>query len=80
MYETKLNKLKKFMAAGDHTAALRLANSFGQLGPQKEAITRAWAALQNPEFYRAIGRPPEALIATGLAAIRERYGLPAPAG
>lgn len=74
--ETKLSKLKKLMAYGDHRAALRLAAGWPRLGDHKEAITRGWAALSNPGFYRELGRDPEALVAAGLAAIRERYGLP----
>lgn len=73
---TKLAKLEGFMIDGDFRAALRLANSFPQLGEHKKEITTAWSALNNPDFYREIGRDPEALVAAGIAAIRARYNLP----
>jgi hypothetical protein len=63
------------MARGDWAGALRIANKFPNLGDEKEAITRAWAAHTRREFYLSIGHDPDALIATGLAAIRRRYGL-----
>ncbi len=72
---TKLSKLKAYMAAGDHYEAIRLANSFGHLGTHKEAITRAWGALQNPAFYRSIDKDPDELVALGVAAIKERYNI-----
>lgn len=74
--ETQLAKLKAFMAAGDHRAALRLAAGWQRLGPQKARITRAWAALVNPAFYLETGKNPATLINDGIAAIRERYNIP----
>lgn len=73
--ETKLSKLKKLMADGDYHEALRLAASWGRLGSHKIEIQTARAADIHPEFYRAIGRNPESLVAAGLTAIRERYGI-----
>ena len=73
--ETKLAKLKAAFAAGDHIGALQIAARFPQLGEQKEHVTRAWAAVQNPQFYREIDRDPDQLIAAGIAALRERYNL-----
>lgn len=65
------------MAAGDHRAALKLAASWGRRGlgsgAHAEAITAAWAALTNEDFYRSIGKDPAALVAAGVAALKERY-------
>lgn len=71
--ETKLSKLKAAFDNGDHVAALRIAAKFPQLGEEKEAITRAWNAIQSPDFYREIGKDPEAMIADGIESIRRRY-------
>lgn len=73
--QTKLAKLKAALAAGDHAGALRIAAKFPQLGSEKVAITRAWAAHQNPDFYRQLGQDPDALFAAGISAIRTRYGI-----
>ncbi len=73
--ETKLSKLKAAYAAGDYREALRIAARFPQLGAEKEAICRAWQAIQSPAFYREIGRDPELLIAQGVAALKKRYAL-----
>lgn len=79
-YVTALQKMKNLWAAGDYRAALKLTASWGQLGTHKERITRGWAAVNNADFYRAIGNDPEALVADGLAAVAERYGLELPVG
>jgi hypothetical protein len=76
--ETKLKQLKDRLAAGDAAGALRIAAGFGRLGEHRERITRAWVALTNPRFYRdELGMDPAALVADGVAALRERYGVPA---
>lgn len=73
--ETKLGKLKAALARGDEVGALRIAARFPRLGEHKERITRAWAAYQNADFYRGIGKDPEELFRDGIRAIRERYHL-----
>lgn len=72
---SKLDQLKQAAAAGDWREALRVAQAFQHLGPQKEAITRAWAALENPNFYRQIGKDPATLVSLGITALRVRYSL-----
>jgi hypothetical protein len=71
--ETKLSKLKKYMAEGNHHAALRLAATFFELGKHREAITRAWAAMVNTSLYLQMGECPTELIQAGINAINERY-------
>lgn len=75
MKPTKLSVLKEHAAAGNWTAALRIAARFPRLGEERDAITRAWAALQHPDFYRQLGIDPEAAVRDGIAALRERYAL-----
>lgn len=70
---TKLSRLKAAAAAGNWEEVLRIASKFHELGDHKGAITRAWSAIQNPQFYRDIGQEPVTLINTGIAAIKERY-------
>lgn len=71
--QTKLSKLKEYVSLGNNRAALKLAAGWEQLGEHKEAIERGWAAMQNPDFYRQIGKDPNELIKLGMEAIRERY-------
>jgi hypothetical protein len=73
MPPSKISILCRYIHGSDWTSALRLANSFYSLGDHKEPITRAVAAIQNPDFYRAIGKDPQALIDTGIVALQERY-------
>lgn len=74
---TKLSKLKACWAAGDKIGALRIAAKFPNLGNDKEAIELAWGCHTNPAFYAACKIDTAAAIATGLAAICQRYNLDA---
>lgn len=73
--ETKLSKLKTAWRCGDQIGALRIAARFPVLGDAKKAITQAWAAAQNPSFYRQLGHDPERLVSDGLQALAARYEL-----
>ena len=73
--ESKLSKLKAAWHGGDQIEALRIAARFPALGDAKKAITQAWAAVQNPSFYRQLGHDPEQLVNNGLEAIATRYEL-----
>ncbi len=75
-----INKLREHWAANNYRKALRLAASWPRLGDQKDAIQKGWAADSNPAFYSELGHNPEALFATGLRAVAERYELPQPKG
>lgn len=75
--ETKLAKLKAAAAAGDWAAALAIAARFPRLGDEAADIKRAHECLngQGRSFYAQIGRDPEALIQTGIDALRRKYRL-----
>jgi hypothetical protein len=68
--------MKALLAAGDHCSALRMAAGWPKLGAHREAIQRGWAAIRDEATYRAMGYDPAAMVADGVAALKERYGLP----
>jgi hypothetical protein len=70
----KIDLLRGYMSAGSWHAALHMAARFPRLGGHKVRITRAWDALANPRIYREMGRDVDALVADGIAALKERYG------
>jgi len=72
---TKISLLREAAAAGNWTEALRIAVRFPRLGEEKTAITRAWNAHLRPDFYRQLKQDPEALVATGIDALRSKYRL-----
>lgn len=72
--ETKLSQLRAAYTDGRMKTALRIAAKFPNLGVHAERIQRGWAALTRPGFYVELGCDPDALVADGLAAIKERYG------
>lgn len=73
--QSKLAQLVSAWNGGDRIGALRIAAKFPRLDGDKEAITRAWAAHANPEFYRGIGKDPAQLIEAGIDAMQRRYDL-----
>lgn len=72
---TKISLLREAAAQGNWIEALRIAVRFPRLGEEKHAIERAWNAYQRPDFYRQLKQDPDALVATGIAALRTKYKL-----
>jgi hypothetical protein len=75
MPDTKLAAIRRHLEAGETIEALKIAARFPRLGEHKERITRAWAAHSHPDTYADMGYDPAALVADGIAAIRERFGI-----
>jgi len=73
--ESKLSRLRAAWAIGDAIGVLRIAARFPRLGGERDAITRAWAAVQNPDLYEQMGDDPAVLVAAGLRAVGARYAL-----
>lgn len=75
--QTKLAQIRSAWAAGDHIAALRIASRFGDRSPETQIFKRGWDAHRNPDFYRQIGRDPEADTAAALKALAAKFRLSA---
>ncbi len=73
--ETKIAKLRTAWNAGDRRSALGIAARFPRLENHAEAIQRGWGAVQNPAFYRQIGKDPDELEALAYRALIDRYQL-----
>jgi hypothetical protein len=63
----------ELVAAEHWVPALKLAAKSKVLGKHRDAIQKAWSAIQRPDVYRELGQDPDALIAAGIAALKERY-------
>lgn len=70
---TKIALLRAMMTSGDWRSAIKLAASFGRLGEDRKAITRAWEAYARPAFMASIGRDVQSTIDNGIAALMRRY-------
>lgn len=68
-------ELRTLWAAGEYRRALKLAAGWPRLGEHKDAIQAGWAAASNRDFYRQLGKDPDAMVAAGLAAVAARYNL-----
>lgn len=69
----KIDQLAALMRAGEWNKALKFAAKFPRLGQHRDAILTASSALLAPRFYEGMGRDPQALVAAGVAALKERY-------
>ncbi len=76
--DPKLTQAKALANNGDWYGCLRIIARFPVLGVQKAAITRAWSALQRPEFYEELGINVPDAWAAAITAICERYDWPLP--
>ena len=72
---TKLSLLKKAASGGDWKTAVSIASKFPDLGNEKNAIMSAREAYVRPDFQRQLGRDCEALIASGIAALKGKYNV-----
>lgn len=75
--EKKSDMVRRLVAAGEYKAALRIAKGF-RLGITKEQaddMRRGYECMAtSPAFYRSLGMDTEALVAKGIATIKELYG------
>ena len=72
---TKISQLQALMRAEKWADAIRFAAKFGDLGNARNAILSAKEAVVRPEFMRQLRKDPDALIAAGVEALRQRYPL-----
>ena len=60
------------MQAEEWVDAIRFAAKLGDLGDTRNAILSAKDAVVRPKFMRQLRKDPEALIAAGVEALRQR--------
>lgn len=70
---SKKDQIVRLLKTGQNDKALAMAAKFQDLGAHRDAITKGNNAARNPDFYRQIKQDPAALVAAGVAALRERY-------
>jgi hypothetical protein len=71
--EKKIDRLLVMMRSGNWDGAIKFAAKFPRLGESRDDILRAKDAINNPDFFRQIGKDPLKLIELGRAALIFRY-------
>ena len=69
----KIDVLAAMMRSGDWEKAIKFAAKFPRLDKHRGAILSASSALLSPTLYEQMGRDPEALVAAGIAALKDRF-------
>jgi hypothetical protein len=72
---TKLEDVKYDWNNGDRITALKKVAKFPRLGKEKDAIKLAVDCINNPSFYRQIGKDIDACIDAGIDAVQTKYKL-----
>jgi hypothetical protein len=75
MLQSKKSRIQDAWMAGNHVEAMRIAKDSSYGGSLLPSIQRGWSAMQNPSFYRQLGRDPQQLVVDGLDAVADVYGL-----
>lgn len=71
--KTKLDLLKEAFLAGDYKKAISIASKFPRLGKEKDIIMLAQGCINNPSFYKSIGKDIDMAINNGIEALRVKY-------
>ena len=69
----KIDQLSALMRSGDWHAAIKFAAKFPRLDKHRDPILSASSALLSPDFYRSMGRDVDAIVAEGVAALKDRF-------
>jgi len=77
--ESKSQKIRDALAAGDRIAALRIAAHFHDRSANTLIYKRGFDAHSHPSFYRQLGQEPEQLDGSRACIARDQFQLEVPA-
>jgi hypothetical protein len=72
--KSKTAMIREALGTGNQIAALRLAAHFHDHSTATKTYKRGFDALNNPRFYRQIGRDPECITAAAIALLIRKFG------
>jgi hypothetical protein len=71
--ETKSNKIAAALRNGDERKAISLASKFFDRSEETRLYQQAQSAVNNPAFYRQIGKDPDVIIAQAVEVLTRRF-------
>ena len=71
--ERKTDIIRDALARGDNRKAISVASRFFDRGADTQLFKQAQGAVNNPQFYRQIGKNPDAIIAAAIARLNHRF-------
>jgi len=77
--KTKTQQIRDAWARGEKFRALGIAAKFYDRGADTKVFQRGWNAHKSPDFYRQLGRDPEAMVAAALDLLARKFIAPRPA-
>jgi len=73
---SKTDMIREAWANDDRIGALRVAAKFFDRSEATKVMQRGYQAHLRPDFFRQLGRDPEALTAAALDALARKFNLP----
>ena len=71
--QSKTEKIKQALIDGDVNLAISTASKFFDRGDDTKLFQQAKSAIENPGFYRQIGKSPEGIITRAKDRLIERF-------
>lgn len=75
MQQSKLEQIREAWRCGDQIAALRIASRFHDRSDETRLFERGMQAHLHPEFFRQVGKIPEALTDEALRVLAVKFRL-----
>lgn len=70
---TKTATIKRALISGDNKKALSIASKFFDKSADTQLYKRAKSAIENPGFYRQLGKDPAAIIDIAVSRLKEVF-------
>jgi hypothetical protein len=71
--QNKSDKIRQMLADGETRKAVSVASMFFDRSAETQLYKQAQAAINNPSFYRQIGKDPDAIFAAAVDALNHRF-------
>lgn len=72
--QSKTEIIRRALSRGDWLLALRVAAHFHDRSEDTRLFKRGFDAVQNPDFYRQLGKDPNQLVAMAVQRLEARFG------
>lgn len=75
--ESKTDRVRRLVAAGNYLDALRIAKDFhlGISKTESDLMKRGYECIVHPEFYKSIGVDVDRTVRLGIATLKCLYGI-----
>lgn len=73
MNASKTEMIKHYLSSGDMVKAISIASKFFDGSKDTSAFKQAHSAINNPGFYRQIGKDPDQIVSDAVCILKDRF-------